>query len=70
MYEEQDLNLAIMYNNLDLETRSKILQLIATASNDKFDPNDEETKTQIEDRLSKHPLFTINGNDILQLINF
>lgn len=69
MYEEEDLNLAITYSDLDLETRSKIMNLIATASENKFDPNDETTKVQIEDKLSKHPLFTINGNEILQLIN-
>lgn len=70
IYEDNDTNvLSINYSNLDLETRSKIMELIVTASDGKFDPNDEITKTQIEDKLSKHPLFSINGNDVLQLIN-
>lgn len=71
LYEEDDTSnqLQINYSDLDIETRSKILELIATASKNRFNPNDNTTKIQIEDKLSKHPLFTLNGEDVLQLIN-
>ena len=71
MYEdsEYNLNLAINYNDLDLEARSKLMELIVSASDNKFNPNDENTKIQIETNLSKHPLFNINGKDLIALIN-
>ena len=68
--EEEGGIIKIYYNDLDLESRAKVLKAIDD-DNDMIDVfGDEHIKTKIIKEFSKVPLFAISGKEIVNKMNF
>ena len=69
MEEESDFDtIDVYYTDLDLEMRTKVRDAIIEQM--KLDSNDESVTTNLDSQLSEVPLFVLDVNDVIRMMNF
>lgn len=58
----------VYYTDLDLEMRTKVRDAIIEQMN--LDRNDESVTTNLDSQLSEVPLFVLDVDDVIRMMNF